>query len=149
MWLIVIGVFVQIQPKLGFIKWFLLKWNASGRKMKYLRPSLSSWFSKLTSISHETPSALSIMFIDKPYQNWRRFWGSKKKTIIKFCYKLERMTISNFEIKSLSFQQTKPIFAENHVFILNLCHPRVTNINDTWPESFIYEIIKWCFTCYT
>lgn len=66
----------------------------------------------------------------------------QKETIIKFCYKLERMTISNFEIKPLSFQQTKPIFAENHVFILNLCHPRVTNVNDTWPESFIYEIIK-------
>ena len=66
----------------------------------------------------------------------------QKETILKFCDKLERMTISNFEIKSLSFQQTKPIFAEKHVFILNIHHPRVTNVNDTWPESFIYEIIK-------
>lgn len=118
MWLTVIGVFVQIQLKLGFMKWFLLKWNASKRKMKYLRPSLSSWFSKLTPISHETPSALSITFIDKAYQNWEEILRKQKETIIKFCDKLERMTISNFEIKSLSFQQTKPIFAEKHVFIL-------------------------------
>lgn len=78
MWLIVIGVFVQIQPKLGYKMVSIKSGMHHERKMKYLGPSLSSWFSKLTQ-SHETPSALSIMFIDKPYQNWRRFWGNKKQ----------------------------------------------------------------------
>lgn len=114
--------------------------------MKYLNPSLSSWLANLTPVSHEAPSALSNIFIDKAYPNGGNYEEAKrnnnKSSLMKFYDKLERKTTSSFKIKSLCFQYPKPTFIGKHVFILNICHPRVADVNETWPESFIHEVIK-------